>query len=126
MEAISLFSSAGIGELGITHNEIKILVSNELLEDRHALYKKNFQETECITGSIWEKIDEICETYEKVRTEEELFLLYATPPCQGMSTNGAGTLLKGIREGNKPKIDERNRLIIPTMDIVCRLQPSRF
>ena len=43
MEAISLFSSAGIGELGITHNEIKILVSNELLEDRHALYKKNFQ-----------------------------------------------------------------------------------
>ena len=126
MEAISLFSSAGIGELGITHNEIKILVSNELLEDRHALYKKNFQKTECITGSIWEKIDEICETYEKVRTEEELFLLYATPPCQGMSTNGAGTLLKGIREGNKPKIDERNRLIIPTMDIVCRLQPRWF
>lgn len=122
-EAVSLFSSAGIGELGIITHDIKIVVSNELLEDRHLLYKVNFPDTTCITGDIWEKREEICNAYNKLKHEEELFLVYATPPCQGMSTNGAGTLLKGIRQGVKPEIDERNRLIIPTMDIVSELHP---
>lgn len=123
LEAVSLFSSAGIGELGIKAHGINIVVSSELLEDRHKLYKNNFPSTECITGDIWEKKDEICNKYDELKEEDELFLVYATPPCQGMSTNGAGTLLKGIREGVKPKVDERNRLIIPTMDIVTQLHP---
>lgn len=126
MEAVSLFSSAGIGELGIIHNGINILVSCELLKDRHVLYKSNFADTVCITGDIWEKADDVCKAYDQTHIERDLFLLYATPPCQGMSSNGAGTLLKGVRESNKPKIDERNRLIIPTMDIACRLKPVWF
>jgi DNA (cytosine-5)-methyltransferase 1 len=44
----------------------------------------------------------------------ELDILFATPPCQGMSKNGRGKLLQGIREGKKPSLDSRNRLIIPT------------
>ncbi|MGF0063639.1 DNA cytosine methyltransferase [Lachnospiraceae bacterium SGI.085] len=122
-EAVSLFSSAGIGELGIKKDNIRIVVSSELLPDRHKLYKHNYPDTECITGDIWQTKDEICEEYLKRSMEKELFLVYATPPCQGMSSNGAGTLLKGIREGKKPKVDERNRLIIPTMDIVSKLRP---
>lgn len=122
-EAVSLFSSAGIGELGVKGNDIRIVISSELLSDRHSLYKKNFPDTECLTGDIWEMRDKIIEKYRELTQSDELFLLYATPPCQGMSTNGAGTLLKGIREGNKPKIDARNRLVIPTMDIVTALKP---
>lgn len=125
-EVISLFSSAGIGELGLRQEDIKIVLSNELLADRHALYKTNFPDTKCITGDIWETKQTIIDTYRKMTKTEELFLVYATPPCQGMSTNGAGTLLKGIRSGNKPQIDERNRLIIPTMDIVTELRPRWF
>ncbi len=125
-ESVSLFSSAGIGELGLKSNNIKIVVSNELMPDRHSLYKNNYPQTECITGDIWETKDKIIEKYLKLASEEELYLIYATPPCQGMSTNGAGTLLKGIRQGNKPKIDERNRLIIPTLDIVTTLKPRWF
>ena len=125
-EAVSLFSSAGIGDLGLKINEIKIVVSNELLADRHQLYHNNYPGTECLTGDIWKTKEIIVQKYRELTCEKELFLLYATPPCQGMSTNGAGTLLKGIREGNKPKIDERNRLIIPTMDIVTALKPRWF
>lgn len=125
-EAVSLFSSAGIGELGIKNNNVRILVSSELLEDRHELYHRNNPETECVTGDIWETKKEICDLSRKLQTSDELFLVYATPPCQGMSTNGAGTLLKGIRSGNKPAIDARNRLIIPTMDIVTELRPVWF
>lgn len=125
-EAVSLFSSAGIGELGLKSNGLKIVISSELLADRHRLYSQNYPETMCLTGDIWKTKEEIIEKYHCLSTEDELFLLYATPPCQGMSTNGAGTLLKGIREGNKPSIDERNRLIIPTMDIVTALKPRWF
>ena len=125
-EAVSLFSSAGIGELGLKSNGIKIVVSSELLADRHRLYHNNYPGTECITGDIWESKDSIIQKYKELTSEQELFLLYATPPCQGMSTNGAGTLLKGVREGNKPIIDARNRLIIPTMDIVTALRPRWF
>ena len=54
----------------------------------------------------------------------ELDFLFATPPCQGMSKNGQGKLLQGIREGKKPKFDVRNKLIIPTMNIVTALNPK--
>lgn len=36
---LSLFSSAGIGELGIKASNFDILVSNELLYERCKLYK---------------------------------------------------------------------------------------
>lgn len=125
-EVVSLFSSAGIGELGIKSHDIRIVVSSELLPDRHILYKNNYSNTECVTGDIWETKELVCEKYQELTHEDELFMVYATPPCQGMSSNGAGTLLKGIREGLNPKTDERNRLIIPTMDIVTRLKPRWF
>lgn len=125
-KAICLFSSAGIGELGIKQNNIDIVISNELLKDRHELYKNNYPETECISGDIWNMDDKIIEEYRTTFSNEELFMVYATPPCQGMSSNGAGTLLKGIRSGERPAIDERNRTIIPTMKIVKELKPKWF
>lgn len=121
--AISLFSSAGIGELGIEKSGIEIVISNELLEDRHKLYAANFPNVQCITGDIWQVGSRIIDAYKTQYGSEELFMVYATPPCQGMSTNGAGTLLKNIRNGSRPTLDERNRLIIPTINIVKELHP---
>jgi DNA (cytosine-5)-methyltransferase 1 len=40
-----------------------------------------------------------------------------------MSKNGRGKLLSGIREGRKPELDPRNRLIIPTLEIAQKLNP---
>lgn len=56
---LSLFSSAGIGELGIRATGLKILISNELLKDRAALYKENYPEVHEICGDIWEKKEKI-------------------------------------------------------------------
>lgn len=44
-KAVCLFSSAGIGELGIVNNNIDIILSNELLEDRHKLHETNYPNT---------------------------------------------------------------------------------
>jgi DNA (cytosine-5)-methyltransferase 1 len=119
---LSLFSSAGIGELGIEAAGYNILVSNEIRSDRVALYRENHPKVQTICGDVWKEKDNIIRTWRSI-TNESPFLVYATPPCQGMSSNGTGKLLREYREGRRPKEDPRNRLIIPTMEIVCNLHP---
>lgn len=120
---LSLFSSAGIGELGVKAAGYSILVSNELLQNRCDLYKENYPDVVNICGDIWEKKNEIISEWKKASSKPP-FLIYATPPCQGMSSNGAGKLLNEIRKGNRKPEDPRNRLIIPTLHIVRELQPE--
>jgi DNA (cytosine-5)-methyltransferase 1 len=123
LTAISLFSSAGIGDLALQHLPVDVLVSCELLEERHQIFQHNFPSTLSLTGDIWKLADEIVEQTNARLAGRELDLLFATPPCQGMSKNGRGKLLQGIREGKKPAFDERNRLIIPTLAVAKSLQP---
>ncbi len=119
---LSLFSSAGIGELGIRAAGLDILVSNELLPDRAALYRENYPNVHEICGDIWEKKNSIIDAWHALSNVPP-FIIYATPPCQGMSSNGTGKLLREYREGRRPKEDPRNRLVIPTMSIVKELKP---
>ena len=120
---LSLFSSAGVGELGVVASGMKILLSNELLEERCALYRENYLDTENICGDIWTRKEDIIKEWNKKKVGRP-FLIYATPPCQGMSFNGIGKLLYEVRAGRRPKEDPRNRLIIPTIDIILRLKPK--
>lgn len=124
MKAITLFSSGGIGDLAIKKLGINILVANEIIESRVRLHRHNFPKTTMIEGDIWIKNDEIINKTLEYLGNEELDFIFATPPCQGMSKNGKGKLLKGIREGKKPKFDERNQLIIPTLKIINKLKPK--
>ena len=99
-------------------------MSNEKLQDRHEVFAANFHSTHTITGDIWkEKLQIERETRQRLQ-RGELTLLYATPPCQGMSKNGRGKLLSAIRAGVKAPLDERNRLIVPTLDLVVSLRPE--
>ncbi len=122
-KAISLFSSSGIGDLGLHANGIETAVSCELLEDRVKLFQSNNPDTKCFCGDIWDQKDDIVEYYHKTY-QEAPFLILATPPCQGMSSNGMGKLLSDYRKGLRPKFDERNRLIIPAVHIIKKLQPQ--
>ena len=122
--AISLFSSAGIGDLGLRNNDIEVVISNELLEDRHKIYNSNFPNSKCFSGDIWSHKEEIVNYYKTTYKGEQPYMVYATPPCQGMSSNGIGRLKYEIEQGNRGKEDERNRLIIPTLDIICELKPE--
>ena len=93
---LSLFSSAGIGELGIRASGFKILLSNELLKSRCLLYEENFPETKSLCGDIWELKKDICKSWNDFQVGSP-FLIYATPPCQGMSFNSVGKRLQEIR-----------------------------
>jgi DNA (cytosine-5)-methyltransferase 1 len=122
--AISLFCSGGIGDLAAHALGIDILVANELLPDRIELLRRNFPNTLAIQGDIWEFADEIVSQTQERLNGNDLDFIFATPPCQGMSSNGQGKLLNGIRKGTKPKFDTRNQLIVPTMKIICKLRPK--
>lgn len=123
LNAISLFSSSGIGDLGLHANNIDTVIACELLKERMNLFQTNNPNTKCFCGDIWKLENDIVNYYEN-KYKENPFLILATPPCQGMSSNGMGKMLSDYRKGLRPKFDERNRLIIPAIHIIKRLQPE--
>ena len=123
MDAISLFSSVGIGDLGLRENEIETIIACELIKERMDLFQSNFPNAMSYCGDIWKLYQTICDEYLS-KYDKPPFLLIATPPCQGMSSNGMGKLLSDYRKGLRPELDPRNRLIIPAIEIIKKLQPQ--
>lgn len=121
--AISLFCSSGIGDLGLKHNGIHTVIANELLPERVKLFKTNYPDCTIFAGDIWKLKQDIIQYYSD-NFPSEPFLILATPPCQGMSSNGMGKMMSDYRKGLRPKFDERNRLILPTLDVIEALQPK--
>ena len=121
--AISLFSSSGIGDLGLHKNGIETVVACELLKERAELFQVNNPNSKVFNGDIWELEDDIVDYYQ-TNFKGNPFIILATPPCQGMSSNGMGKMLNDFRKGLRPKYDERNRLIIPAVRIIKKLRPK--
>jgi DNA (cytosine-5)-methyltransferase 1 len=122
LKAISLFSCGGIGDLALKGSGIEVLLANELEKERAEVFSYNFPEVEMIIGDIWEKKDSITEYVNDALQGASLDIVFATPPCQGMSKNGRGKLLNLVRKGERPKVDPRNQLVIPAIDIFIELK----
>ncbi|MBK8696273.1 MAG: DNA cytosine methyltransferase [Deltaproteobacteria bacterium] len=121
---ISLFSGGGIGDLAMRAAGIQLLVANELLEDRSQVVAENFPEAQVVSGDIAEKKQEIIDRTRKLLQGSALDVVFATPPCQGMSKNGRGKLLNGVRKGVKPTLDPRNQLVLHAVEIINALKPE--
>lgn len=122
-KAISLFCSSGIGDLGLQANGVDTVVACELLPERMRLFTHNHPQAKGFCGDIWELKDDIIKYY-KDRYSDNPFIVIATPPCQGMSSNGMGTILNNLKKGIRPKFDPRNKLIVPAVEIVKALKPD--
>lgn len=123
LNAVSLFCSSGIGDLGLHANSIDTVVACELLPDRMSLFLHNNPKTKGFCGDIWTLKDDIISFYQN-HFNDNPFIVIATPPCQGMSSNGMGTILNNLKKGIRPEFDPRNKLIIPAVQIVKALQPE--
>lgn len=123
---ISLFSGGGIGDIGFRKAGLIPIVLNELEANRAEIISNNYREATVIVGDISEHINEIYEATIAKLNGERLFMLSATPPCQGMSKNGIGTIKKAIREGKRPQIDERNYLYKNAIVLLKKLRPVFF
>lgn len=122
--AISLFCSSGIGDLAFRRTGIEVLLANELIPERCDLFAKNFPDTYLVKGSIWDHADSIVDESLKRLGDRPLNYALVTPPCQGMSKNGRGKLLAEIKAGKRPKVDPRNLLILPALEVIKRLRPE--
>jgi len=125
--SISLFSSAGIGDLGIEYGcKVPVVLSAELLPKRGELIRQNYPNGEVIIGDIRKTKNNIISTSKKILHGKRPLLMTLSPPCQGMSTNGAGKISAQVKKGKRPKHDERNKLLLPGLEIVKALQPEFF
>ena len=123
LNAVSLFCSSGIGDLGLKANGINTVAACELIPDRMKLFLNNHPEAKGFCGDIFKLKSDIIDYYNS-HFNNPPFIVLATPPCQGMSSNGMGMLLRNFKRGVRPKFDPRNNLIKPAIEIVNALQPE--
>ena len=109
IKTMSLFSSAGIGELRI-HDFLDIQIANELIQQRAECYSFFYPETEMLCGDITDET--IKNRLISVACKNQIELLLATPPCQGLSTLGKNKVQKQY------EADRRNFLILEVLDII--------
>lgn len=112
IKAISVFSSAGIGELLLKNTNVDVIAANELLPKRAECYSHFYPETDMHYGDI--TLDETQDYMVEAAKKGGAKMLIATPPCQGLSTLG-----KNKKQIHYEK-DKRNYLILSALNIIDR------
>ncbi|MBT6850926.1 MAG: DNA cytosine methyltransferase, partial [Opitutae bacterium] len=127
LASASLFSGGGIGDVGIEWGVgVPVAAACELIPSRAELIRLNFPGTQVLEGDIWKLADDyICDVQKRLGGLRP-WLLTLSPPCQGMSANGAGRISAAIRSGKRMPEDERNRLVLPGIDVLEGLRPDWF
>lgn len=98
MKAISLFTSAGVGETYLKDIDIDVVCGAELIDKRARLYNHFYPKSEVIIGDISRK--DIKDKISEFITED-VKLLLATPPCQGVSSAGKNKNQEQFLEDNR-------------------------
>lgn len=111
MKVLSLFANIGVAEAYLKDLGFDVVVANELIERRAILYSKIYPETHMICGDITDK--KIFDKIVKESIEQNVDIIMATPPCQGMST--VGQMLAD---------DVRNRLVCQVIEAVKEINPK--
>lgn len=121
---ISLFSSAGVGCYGFKMNNFECIATCELLEPRIKIQKYNNKckyDSGYICGDMTKedtkvKIFEQIDLWKEKENLEDVDVVVATPPCQGMSS------------ANYKKNDEqkRNSLVVEAIKMIKEIKPKVF
>ena len=113
IKALSLCSSAGVGETYLEQLNIQVVVANELIKDRAKVYTRCYPSCNMIVGSMQET--SIKQQIIQTARDESVELILMTLPCQGFSKAGKMNIS-----------DIRNTLFIDAFDIAKELQPKYF
>ena len=122
---ISLFSSAGVGCYGFKQNDFECIATNEIKKERLLVQQAN---NKCkypsgyICGDIKDSkiqkllFDEI-EVWRNFENLKQVDVVFATPPCQGMSTANYK------KTGNE---QVRNSLVVEAIKLIKEINPKVF
>ena len=122
LAAASLFSGAGIGDLGFRAAGLDILAMCEIEPDRAALAALNFPTAHVEIADVWQASDRFVKVVcERLPAGEELFLLSCTAPCQGMSRSGQGTLLTACIVSAADFVEEDEVVLKPAPAVLAQV-----
>ena len=121
---VSLFSSAGIGCYGFKMEDFECIATNELIERRLNVQKFNKKckyDSGYICGEITledtkKKLFNEIKMWEKKEQLDNVDVVIATPPCQGMS-------VANLKKNNEMN---RNSLVVESIKIVKEIRPKFF
>ncbi len=122
---ITLFSCAGVGCYGFKMNNFDCIASNELLEPRLAVQKANHKckyESGYICGDATSqdthnKIFSQIEMWKEKEGLKQVDVVFATPPCQGMST-------ANYKKNDHEQV--RNSLVVEAIKVIKEIHPQVF
>lgn len=121
---ISLFSSAGVGCYGFKEQNFECIATSELIESRINIQKYNnkckyssgYICGDITTNEIKDKIFKEIDKWKDKESLEDVDVVVATPPCQGMST-------ANYKKNNEQK---RNSLVVEAIKIIKEINPKIF
>ena len=120
LTAVSLFSGAGLSDLGYEMAGFRFVVQVEVDEKRAAIGAANFPNSTWLTRDVCDSVDEIATAYHGA-TSQQLDLLVATPPCQGMSSSNPS---RGKRRSSRAQeLEAKNRLMLEVIPVARMLKP---
>lgn len=116
IKAASLFSGAGIGEYYLKELGIDIVLANEVVKSRAIAHSLIYPACEMVTDDITK--DSIQGEIVRKCKAENVNLIIATPPCQGVSTAGSN------KQEDKLFKDPRNFLVLSALNIIDEVKPD--
>lgn len=117
---LSLFSGAGLSDLGYEMAGFRFVVQVELDADRAQIGQANFPHSHWIEGDVHHALSKVVDAFHQ-RCSSPLDLLVVTPPCQGMSSSNPS---RGKRNTEEARANEwKNRLLLEVIPYAKELQP---
>jgi DNA (cytosine-5)-methyltransferase 1 len=121
LDAISLFSNCGAGDVGYRDAGFRFRVMAELVPHRLEVALLNHSSAQGIEGDLRETLPQVVSRWRASQGQSSPALLAACPPCQGMSTaRGGRGKHSDPQAGSK---DPRNLLVQVIVDAVTELKP---
>lgn len=118
MNALSLFSGAGIGEYYLNRIGIDVVVANEIVSKRAQTHDFLYPECKMINDDI--RKAEVQKRLIDLAKENNVEFMIATPPCQGLSLAGSNKTESSLYK------DPRNFLILSALNIFDEVKPNYF
>jgi len=122
MNAISLFTNCGAGDLGFKAAGFNFKILAELEQKRLDVAKLNHPRSIPICGDLTSTWEEVVNIYREKFLDQPLSLLTACPPCQGFSSARGLRGKKG--DAQSGMFDNRNILMTVIPKVALELKPA--
>lgn len=121
LDAVSLFTNCGAGDVGYRAAGFRFVVLAELLQHRLDVAVLNHPGAEAVVADLRETLPDVVAAWRRRRGDIRPALLAACPPCQGMSSARSGRGKENDAAAGSR--DARNLLVEVVVEAVDALKP---